>query len=373
MQPKIKEVTAILEEIAPLSLQESYDNSGLLVGDENGEVKAVLVALDVTEEVVDEAIANGANLIVSHHPVIFSGLRRLNGKNYVERAVMKAVKNDIAIYSIHTNLDNVLKSGVNQKIAERLGVKNGRILAPVKGKLQKLVCYCPSEHIEAVQSAIFEAGAGQIGKYSDCSFSSEGVGTFKPGEGSTPFYGQIGILAKENEFRLEVVLPSHLSGNVISAMKEAHPYEEVAYDLYNLENYWQESGAGLIGDLAEPVKYDAFLELVKEKMNAGSIRFTDPPKEHIQKVALCGGSGSFLLNRAKEAKADVFLTADFKYHQFFDAENKIMICDIGHYESEQFTIELIRDIIEAGIISKKIANFAVIFTKSVTNPVRYFN
>lgn len=372
MGVKISEIISVLENVAPPALQENYDNSGLLVGDAGSEIEKVLVSLDCTEAVVDEAIEKGAGLIVSHHPIVFSGLKRLNGKNYIERVVIKAIQNGIALYAIHTNLDNVLQNGVNERIAEKLGLNSVRILSPMKGILKKLVCYCPKDYLETVREAILAAGAGHIGGYDACSFCSEGTGTFRPGSGTNPFTGREGELSEEKEWRLEVVLPGYISGKVIPAMIDAHPYEEVAYDVYSLENTWNEKGAGLIGELNNEMDRDQFLHHLKKSMGLQVVKYTSLNRNKIKKVALCGGSGSFLLGAAMAQGADVFVTADFKYHQFFDGEGKTMICDIGHYESERYTIDLIGDILNKGIKSEKKPNFAVILTNTDTNPVQYY-
>jgi dinuclear metal center YbgI/SA1388 family protein len=359
------EILDYLESMAPPSLQESYDNSGLIVGSRDWEIHAALVSLDCTPAIVEEAKAKGCNLIIAHHPIVFSGLKKFNGKNYIERAVMAAIKNDIAIYAIHTNLDNV-HTGVNAKMASRLGLTDTRILQPKKGLLQKLVVFVPSTHAEVVLEAMFDAGAGHIGNYSECHFAQEGIGTFKAGATSNPFVGEKGQRHAEREQRLECVVPSWLSRKVISAMTAAHPYEEVAYDLYALENAHPQVGAGLIGELEHAMPVLDFLNLLKNKFNAKGIRYTEPHKSTIKRVALCGGSGSFLLNDAMGAKADIFITGDYKYHQFFDADGQIIIADIGHYESEQFTMELISD-----GLAKKFATFATHLTELDTNPIRY--
>lgn len=363
---QIKDITNYLETIAPLALQESYDNSGLLVGNKNTEVSQVLISLDCTEDIVQEAIDKGCNLIISHHPIVFGGLKRLNGNNYIERTVIKAIQNNIALYAIHTNLDNVLKNGVNQKIAEKLGLENIKILAPKGDLLCKLVTFCPTEHAGKVRSAIFEAGAGVIGNYDQCSFNTNGEGTFRGDENTAPFVGNIGEIHTEKETRVETIFPTYHQGAVVTALLNAHPYEEVAYDIYPLKNKRPQTGAGIIGKLNTPLSSEQFLQLLKENLKAEGIRYTPITKE-IQNIAVCGGSGSFLLHNAIAQKADAFVTGDFKYHQFFDAENRLMIADVGHYESEQFTIELLGE-----ILTKKFTNFAVLLTQVNTNPIKYY-
>jgi len=363
---KIKEITNYLESVAPLHYQESYDNAGLLVGDANSEIDAALITLDCTEEVVEEAIENNCNLIIAHHPIIFSGLKKITGQNYVERTIIKAIKNDIAIYAIHTNLDNI-KTGVSAKIAEILGVENCKILSPKKDLLRQLAVYCPVSDTEKVKEALFQAGAGDIGNYDECSFSAKGEGTFRANEGCDPHIGNIGERHTEKEEKIEVIFPKYKENTIISALKQAHPYEQVAYQIYILDNIYENVGAGIVGELAQKVDTNRFLEMLKTKMQTDCIRHTKLVKNQIKRVAICGGSGSFLLSNAICEKADIFITADFKYHEFFDGENDIIIADIGHFESEQFTKDLIYD-----LLSKKFSKFAVRLSKVNTNPINYF-
>ncbi len=362
----IKDITNYLETIAPLALQESYDNSGLIVGDKNTKVTKVLISLDCTEDIVQEAISRGCNLVISHHPIVFSGLKRLNGTTYIERTVISAIQNNIALYAIHTNLDNVFENGVNKKIAEKLGLENIQILSPKESLLSKLVTFCPIHHAEKVKSAIFDAGAGGIGNYDECSFEIEGKGNFKANNNATPYVGKKEERHTEQEIRIETIFPNYLQGAVITALYNAHPYEEVAYDIYPLKNKYQKTGAGIIGNLKEEKTTDGFLSHLKTNLKTEGIRYTSFTKK-IKKVAVCGGAGSFLLNHALRQSADAFVTGDFKYHQFFDAENRLMIADVGHYESEQFTIELLGE-----ILTKKFTNFAVLLTKVNTNPIKYY-
>ena len=362
---KIKEITQFLEGIASLNYQESYDNSGLIVGDENKEITSVLICLDSVEKVIDEAIENGCNLVIAHHPIVFSGLKKLNGKNHIERTIIKAIKNDIAIYAIHTNLDNI-KGGVSSKIADRLGLKNQKILAPKRDLLRKLEVFVPKENAEKVQDALFSAGAGSIGDYKNCSFQSEGVGTFLPSEDANPVVGEKGKQERVEEVKIEVIFPKNMEKRLISEMKKAHPYEEVAHQIYILDNVFQEVGSGIVGELETEIDSKMFLETLKKTMKTVCIRHTKLVKNIIKKVAVCGGSGSFLLNNAKGVGADIFITADFKYHEFFNAENDIIIADIGHYESEQFTMELIYD-----LLINNFSKFAVRLSKVNTNPINY--
>lgn len=363
---KLKEITRYLEEIAPLSFQESYDNSGLIVGHPDEIINGAVICLDSTEEVVDEAIELGVNLIIAHHPIVFSGLKRFNGNNYIERVVMKAIKHGIAIYAIHTNLDNVA-NGVNAMICSALKIENPSILAPKGGLLNKLVVFLPEENREGVKQAMFQAGAGEIGNYSNCSFSQIGTGTFKPGSGANPHSGVKGEIHSASEERFEVIVESRNQRAVIAAMCEAHPYEEVAYDLFQLQNKHSNIGSGMIGELSQDTPINVFFDQMKHALGVQVIKHTTLTKEKVRKIAVCGGSGSFLLQQAIGQKADVFVTSDFKYHQFFDAERKTVIADIGHYESEHRVMEWLQ-----GLLKQKFTTFAVRLTGVNTNPVHYY-
>ncbi|MHA4742080.1 Nif3-like dinuclear metal center hexameric protein [Dyadobacter sp. MSC1_007] len=362
----IRDILAELEILAPLSYQEDYDNAGLLVGSPQTPVTGILFSLDITEAIIDEAVAKGCNLIVAHHPIIFRGLKKLNGKNYVERTVIKAIKSDVALYATHTNLDHVVR-GVSFQIASRLGLSNIRILTPKKQLLTKLTFFSPVENTEAILGELFENGAGKIGDYQECSFRTEGTGTFLPGESANPVIGRRGEQEAVREHRAEVMFPSHLESRILATLKKAHPYEEVAYYLTKLENENQEVGAGAIGELPAAMEAQDFLHHLKTAMQTGVIKYTSPTNRPIRRIAVCGGAGSFLLRNAIAAGADAFVTADYKYHEFFDAEDQIMICDIGHYESEVFTKNLLHN-----YLSGKFSNFALCLSEVNTNPVRYF-
>lgn len=362
---KISQVTSLLQALAPLNYQENYDNAGLITGHPDWEVKGALVTLDCTEAVVDEAIANGCNLIVAHHPILFKPLKKINGSTYVERTLVKAIKNDIAIYAIHTNLDNV-RHGVNKKIADIVGLVNTRVLEPRKETLLKLVTFVPLNHTAAVLEALGKAGAGQIGEYKDCSFTMEGTGAFTPGDKASPFVGISGQAEKVQENRVEVLLPRHLESKVLQALKSAHPYEEVAFYLQELINENQEVGAGLVGELPESIPTLDFLQRLKTSMQTDCVRHTAIGKPNVKRVAVCGGAGSFLVKSAIRAGADVFVSADFKYHEFFDAEGRIVIADIGHYESEQHTKDLLVNVLKENFVT-----FASLFSSINTNPISY--
>ncbi|MBP6731244.1 MAG: Nif3-like dinuclear metal center hexameric protein [Chitinophagales bacterium] len=362
---KIKDITDYLETIAPLPYQESYDNSGLIVGDSSALVKKVLITLDVTEAVVEEAIRDKCQLIIAHHPIVFGGLKKLNGKNYVERVVIKAIKNNIAIYAIHTNYDNVIE-GVNAKICERLGLVDCEILVPKKQLLKKLYTFIPVAHHEKVAKAVFDAGAGYIGNYSETSFNATGTGTFKGNENSNPVLGKKGVLEKAEEIKFETIFPAAIESKVIKALLNAHPYEEVAYDIVALDNAYAKVGSGMVGNLKKEADALTFLKSVKKSLKTEVIRHTELLTKPIKRVAVCGGAGRFLLNNAIAAGADLFITADFKYHDFFDADNKIVIADVGHYESEQFTRDLLLQ-----HLSEKFPILAARISIVNTNPIKY--
>lgn len=365
MEPKVSDIIEAIELLAPLSVQESWDNSGLQVGDPNALVKAALITIDVTEAIIDEALALGCGLIIAHHPLIFSGLKRLTGKSDVERAVIKAVQNNIAVYSAHTNID-LVSEGVSHKMAQKLGLNDIKVLTPQGGLLKKLVVFVPHEQAEIVRKTLFEAGAGHISDYDACSFNLTGTGTFRGAPTAHPFAGQPGILHSEPETRIETIFPAALQNQILKAMLKVHPYEEPAYDLYPLDNLHPKIGLGVIAKTPEPVDPLTFLNQVKTCFNCPAIKYTSPHKPVISTVALCGGSGSSLIRQAKAAGADLFITGDIKYHQFFEAENQMILADIGHFESEQFTKELFFE-----IVTNKFPKFALRLSKVQTNPVNY--
>jgi len=363
---EVKDVIDILEELAPQKYAEDFDNTGLLVGDLKQKINGILVTLDTLESVIDEAIENDCNLIVSFHPIIFSGIKKITGKTYVERVVQKAIKHDISIFAIHTALDNSF-NGVNAMIAEKLQLKNKRILIPQKNTIKKLVTFVPTKHSEAVRNALFNAGAGEIGNYSNCSFNIEGKGSFKGNDDSNPVIGKKGEIHFEEEVQIGITFGKHLQNNILNALFAAHPYEEVAYEITTLENTNQHIGMGMIGALDNEMEESEFLDFLKLNMKVEIIRHSDLLQKKIKRVAVLGGSGSFAIDAAKALKADVFITADLKYHDFFKAENDIVLMDIGHYESEQFTKELLHS-----FLTKKITNFAIVLSQINTNPISYF-
>ena len=362
---KIKEILSILEEMAPLAYAEDFDNVGLLVGDSEAEATGVLVCHDALETVIDEAIQKKHNLVVCFHPILFSGIKKITGKNYVERAILKAIKNDIAIYAVHTALDNH-QNGVNKIFCEALGLTNTRILVPKQNFIQKLVTYTIPENAEKIRTGMLLAGAGTIGNYDFCSFNSNGFSTYKGNEKSNPSVGNKGELSQTNEIKIEVTFEKHLQNSILKALFSNHVYEEIAYEIYGLQNSYQNIGLGMIGELSTEMSELDFLQFVKEKMMCGGIRHSDFTGKKIKKVAVLGGSGAFAIKNAIQAKADIYLTSDLKYHNFYEAENKLILADIGHFESERFTKNYIVD-----YLTKKIPNFAVDLSQINTNPVKY--
>jgi dinuclear metal center YbgI/SA1388 family protein len=363
---KLSALLPILEEMAPLAYAEDFDNVGLLVGDKNQEISGILVCHDALEQVIEEAIAKKCNLVVCFHPILFSGLKKITGKNYVERAIVKAIKNDIAIYAVHTALDNHHK-GVNKIFCQALGLINTKILIPKENFIKKLVTFTIPENAEKLRNALFDAGAGKIGNYEDCSFNSQGIGTYMGNENSNPEIGERFEFVENTEIKIEVTFEKHLESKILKALFTNHVYEEVAYEIYQLTNKHQNIGLGMVGELPNSLSETDFLSLVKEKMQTGGIRHSAFLNKPIQKVAVLGGSGSFAIHAAIASGADVFLTADLKYHQFYEAENRLLLVDVGHFESERFTKNYI-----VYYLKEKITNFAIILSEENTNPVQYF-
>ncbi len=362
---RIKDVLKEIEQYAPLPLQEGFDNAGVQVGDVNQEVTGVLLCLDVTEEVIDEALETGSNLIVSHHPLAFRAFKSLTGATYIERCLMKACKFDLVVYAAHTNLDNAV-GGVNYRLAELIGLQNIRVLAPQKGALLKLVTFVPDGYADLMRNTLFNAGAGHIGNYDSCSYNLKGEGTFRAKEGCHPFCGEIGAVHTEKEVRIETILPSYRKAAVLRALLSVHPYEEPAYDFYPLDNVWEQAGSGVVGELPEEEDELSFLQRIKELFHVKCIKHSVFTGNPIREVALCGGSGAFLIKDAISYGADVFITGEAKYNDFYDVEDRILLAVIGHYESEVCTKEIFYN-----IISKKFPTFAVHFSNVNSNPVKY--
>lgn len=362
---KINEVISVLEAAAPPSLQESYDNAGLITGSPEWTCTGILCSLDATEAVVREAIDKKCNLVVAHHPIIFGGLKKINGKNYVEQTIITAIKNDIAIYAIHTNLDN-MQDGVNGMMAKKLGLQQTRILAPKAATLKKIVTFVPEAQADMLREALFAAGAGRIGDYTGCSFNAAGTGTFRPGDEARPFAGEKGKWHQEPEIKMEMIFEAHLEGKMIATLRAAHPYEEPAFDILSLSNPHPERGSGLVGELAANWEEARFLALLKEVFGTPVLRHSALRGQPIRKVAICGGAGSFLIVNALSAGVDAYITSDLKYHEFFDANDRLLLVDVGHYESEQYTMDLLQE-----LLAQKFRTFAVLKTAVKTNPVHY--
>lgn len=362
---KIGDIIQAIERVAPLALQENYDNAGWQVGNKHTEATGALLCIDVTEEVVDEAVTLGANLIISHHPLLFKGIKSFTGKNYIERAIIKAIQHDIAIYASHTNLDNAW-NGVNFKMAEKLGLTNLSILMPQDGKLLKLVTYVPVSHADIVRTTLFSVGCGCIGDYDLCSYNTTGFGTFRAGEDSHPYRGVIGRMHQEEEIRVETVLPEYLKPTVIQALLKVHPYEEPAFDFVRIENQWIKAGSGVVGELLCPMDEMDFLQRTKTVFHTGCIKHSNLRNRRIRRVALCGGAGAFLIPQAIASDADAFITGEIKYHDYFGYDEHILLAEVGHYETEQYTKDIFCD-----IITKKFPTFAVHYTKVETNPINY--
>ena len=362
---KLKELASYIDSITPLAFQESYDNSGLQIGNPEAEINSALLTLDITNDVIDEAIENKCDVIISHHPLIFSGIKKIIGANITEKIAIKAIKNDIAIYSAHTNLDN-FEQGVSRKMAKKLNLNNVRVLLPLKNKLLKLVTFIPEKNYETVRSAIFDAGAGVIGSYNQCGFAVHGTGSFRGGETSNPFVGEKGKIHFEKELRFETILYAHLKDKIINALINSHPYEEVAYDLYPLENDNIQHGSGCVGELSEPVSERDFLKIVSETFQANGLRYSALRGKNIKKVAVCSGSGGGLINCAIASNADAYITSEIKYHDYLAVVGRILLIDAGHYETEKFSSEIIYD-----LIIKKFPNFALRFSRTNLNPINY--
>lgn len=363
---KINDIIPILEQMAPPAYAEDFDNVGLLVGDADIEATGILVCHDALESVIEEAVAKNCNLVVCFHPIIFSGLKKITGKNYVERVVLKAIQNNIAIYAVHTALDNH-KNGVNKILCDALGIADPKILVPKQGFIKKLVTFTVPENAEKLRNALFDAGAGTIGNYENCSFNSQGIGTYMGNENSNPEFGERFEFVEGNEIKIEVTFERHLEAKVLKALFANHVYEEVAYEIYDLRNAHQNIGLGMIGELEVEIGERELLQNIKDKMQAEGIRHSALLEKKVKKIAVLGGSGSFAIQHAMTAGADVLITSDLKYHDFYQAENRILLCDIGHFESERYTKNYIAD-----FLMKKITNFAIILSEQNTNPVKYF-
>ena len=367
----VQDVATALEAWAPPGSKLSYDNVGLQVGDPNRAVTTVLIALDLTPAVVDEAEAMGADLIVTHHPLLFKPLKRLGPTDFVSGLAYRLAQLGIAYYAIHTNLD-AAPDGVSFALAEHLGLESVRFLDGMRDSLAKLVTFVPASHADAVRAALAEAGAGRIGDYTACSFSSSGTGRFRPGAGTDPFSGTPGALESVDEVRLEVEVARWDVARIVRALLQAHPYEEVAYDVYHVEQSATRAGLGAVGTLATPEPLRDFLRRVSDRLDAASLRYVGDDDALIETVAVCGGSGSSLIAQARAAGADAYVTADVTYHTFFeplslDGTPQLALIDAGHYETEWITERLLTDWLAA-----QFEGLSVRATAHRTSPMRTF-
>lgn len=363
---KLTEIIQIIEKEIPVQLQESYDNNGLQLGDANSEILKALISLDLTMDVLIEAKSENCNLIITHHPPIFSAVKTIESNDVLGAMIYFAIKNDIAIYSMHTSFDKY-KYGVSYALAEKLLIKNIKVLSPEKNVLRKLITFCPKIQSEALRKALFSAGAGHIGEYDSCSFNTIGEGTFRALEKANPFVGAKGDLHIEQEVKIETIFPFWKQNAVIKALLAHHPYEEVAYDIYLLENRLENSGLGMLGNLEKELEKEDFLSFVKGKLKIESLRFNNSFKGKIKKLALCGGAGSSLIREAISSGADAYITADLKYHEFQAASSDILLIDAGHYETEIFALNAIKS-----LLSEKLPKFATRISETKTNFVSYF-
>jgi dinuclear metal center YbgI/SA1388 family protein len=364
---KISDIIYALEEAFPPNYQESYDNSGLIIGDKNAETQSAILCLDVTSKVIDEAIEKGSKLVISHHPIIFQKIKRINLSSEQEKIIVKCIKNDIAVYAIHTNLDSSI-NGINQIIAKKIGLKNFKILQAIQNDLLKLVVYTPETHAGEVRNALFETGAGHIGNYDSCSFNTAGTGTFRGNDNTNPFVGNKNELHFEDEIRIETILPKHKLRKALTEVEKVHPYEEVAYDIYPLLNENPKVGMGIIGNLDNEILLGQLFDLMKESLKLNIIKHNalDLNKK-IKRIAICSGSGAFVSDAAARQKADILITADLKYHDFLDFQKTLILADIGHFESEIWVQNLLLE-----FISKKFPKFAVLKSENSKNPVQYY-
>ncbi len=365
MSIKCSELMKFMEEFAPVNLAEDYDNVGLLIGSRNQEIKKVLVCLDVTTKVVEEAVEKKVNLIVSHHPIIFKGLKRIVEEDPKGRLLYKLIRNGIGVYSAHTNMD-FTHGGINDTLANLLGLSNIRNLKKHKeDRFFKIVVFVPEQNTDTVREAMCSAGAGWVGDYSDCTFMVKGTGTFKPLEGTNPYIGSKGNLEKVEEYRLETIVPQKKLKKVVNAMIEAHPYEEVAYDVYPMELSLKEYGFGKVGSLVETQKLDKFISTVKEKLNVKSVRVIGSVKKEIRNVAVfCGSFDTDVINSMNGV--DVLVTGDMKYHDALDAaEMGLCIIDAGHYSTERIMVPRL-----AWILSQRFASVDIETSILEENPIK---
>lgn len=367
----VKELIKYLEDWAPPGAAWEKDNVGLLVGSGDEKIENIFLSLELTGEVLEQALKKNCNFIFTHHPLIFNPVKNLDvNKNPNSKLIYKLIKNDINLFSAHTNLD-FTKDGVSFTLAKKLKLNKITFLKNEESNQFKVVVFLPETNLDEVASAMFNQGAGIIGEYNNCSFRTNGIGTFKGSANSNPFIGKKENFEKANEVRLEVLVDSWKLNKVINAMLKSHPYEEPAYDIYPLRNKNVNYGAGAIGELDNEMNVNEFLKHVEKSLLLSNFRFVNGNKRRIKKVAVCGGSGSELLNDAISKNADVFITADIKYHTFHDAKNKILLIDAGHYETEVVILKIVEEKIKK-LIKEKKENIKVYKYSSSTNPVKFY-
>ena len=365
------EIIKYLEDWAPKGIAWEKDNVGLQVGDPKIKIRNIILSLDLNEEVVDSAIKENCNLIITHHPLLFYPLKDLDfSKSKKAIMIEKMIKNDITLYSAHTNLD-FTKHGVSYQLAKRLSLRNIKFLKNLSNNQVKLSVFVPLAHLDKVSDAIYQAGGGIIGEYSNCSFRTSGKGTFSGSVQSNPSIGKKGVVETVEEVKLEVLVDQWKLSHVISSIKIAHPYEEIAYDVYPLLKENVNYGIGAIGELNKQMIPGEFLKLVSSKLNVPAFRYTKNGRKKIKTVAVCGGSCSELIDEAMKQKADAFITADLKYHSFQDAEGNILLIDAGHYETEVPVLDEIKHRLEKLLIKNK--KIRVLKFRGSTNPVVFYN
>ena len=361
----IEELTTFIEDKFPLSQQESYDNCGLIVGDPKKTVKKVLLALDCTEQVIKEAKLKKADVIITHHPLMFSSINKLTANDYEGSLIIKLIKSDIALYAVHTNLDNSI-NGINKYLALKLGLKNLQILVGKEKTFKKIITFVPKAYSQKVITALSAAKAGNIGLYSHCAFVTEGSGCFKPEKGAKPFLGELSKINQVEEVKLEMVFASENQKMIENSLKKAHPYEQPAFDIIELANPNPDIGAGIYGDLPAQINTAEFLKLVKTKLNLSYIRQSNSAKKFISKVAICSGAGFFVFEQAKRLNVDALVTSEIKHHEFLAAENNILLCDIDHHEGEIAAVNILDQILQ------KLENIDTLISKHNLSPAQIF-
>ncbi|MBI4536287.1 MAG: Nif3-like dinuclear metal center hexameric protein [Ignavibacteriae bacterium] len=365
----VREIQDVIEHWAPREIAWGQDNVGLQIGNPASRLLGILIALDVTEKIITEARRHRANLIISHHPLLFKAPRSITPRNQVGRCIDALVKSGIALYSAHTNLD-FAHGGTSWAIAEALGLTAVDFLYKPYKVQRKIVTFVPTDHVDRVAVAMAEAGAGRIGNYDNCSFRMLGTGTFKANERANPVVGSKNVLEKVAETRLEMVVDQWLVPGVLKALKQAHPYEEVAHDVYPTENESDAFGMGIIGMLVRPMTLKSLLALIKKKLGARALRCTGSLNHKVSRIAACGGSGSELLDEAVRARADAFITADVKYHTFHDANGRIALIDAGHYETEHLVVQTMAKKLAQEMRRMRI-HVPVFASRTSTNPIVY--